>query len=89
MASNLGRSALLKTRVAIGYVRDPLSAEVSGDDQLRRWVRPLAAVGQADLSTAGGKGTNLVELVRAGARVRYGFVICRCAPAPGTAAQRS
>ena len=38
-------------------------------------MRPLAEVGQGDLATAGGKGANLGELIRAGVRVPPGFVI--------------
>src|SRR5918993_2284354 len=40
-----------------------------------RWVRPLAEVGRHDLPTAGGKGANLGELLRAGVRVPPGFVV--------------
>ena len=49
--------------------------ETSHGDGPQRWVRPLAEVGRHDLATAGGKGANLGELVRAGVRVPPGFVI--------------
>jgi phosphohistidine swiveling domain-containing protein len=44
-------------------------------DRPTPWVRPLADVGRDDLATAGGKGANLGELVRAGVRVPPGFVV--------------
>ena len=46
-----------------------------------RWVRPLAEVGRHDLPTAGGKGANLGELLRAGVRVPPGFVVTTSAHA--------
>ena len=49
--------------------------DTSHGDGPQRWVRPLAEVGRHDLATAGGKGANLGELVRAGVRVPPGFVI--------------
>ena len=45
------------------------------EERSQQWVRPLAEVGRHDRSTAGGKGANLGELVRAGVRVPPGFVI--------------
>lgn len=39
------------------------------------WCAPLRTVSAADLATAGGKGANLGELVRAGFRVPAGFVV--------------
>lgn len=47
----------------------------SDNDRPQRWVRPLAEVGRHDRPTAGGKGANLGELIRAGVRVPPGFVI--------------
>ncbi len=38
------------------------------------WILPLAS-SQADLPTAGGKGTNLARLVRSGFRVPEGFIL--------------
>ncbi len=44
-----------------------------------RYVLPLTAVGRADVGTAGGKGANLGELVRAGFPVPDGAVITTAA----------
>ena len=45
------------------------------DDRPPPWVLPLGEVGRHDRPTAGGKGANLGELIRAGVRVPPGFVI--------------
>ena len=50
-------------------------SDTSDKERSQRWVRSLTEVGQHDLSTAGGKGANLGELIRAGVRVPPGFVI--------------
>ena len=42
---------------------------------LMRWVVGLEEVGRDDLATAGGKGANLGELIRAGMPVPEGFVV--------------
>ncbi len=42
---------------------------------MRIWVVPLAEISKDDVETAGGKGANLGELVRAGMAVPPGFVI--------------
>lgn len=42
---------------------------------MQRWVRDLVDLGRDDLATAGGKGANLGELIRAGVRVPPGFVV--------------
>src|SRR5206468_7820685 len=44
-----------------------------------RLVAPLATFGRGDLATAGGKGANLGELIRAGFPVPPGFVVTTAA----------
>ena len=50
-------------------------SETSEDSTFRQWVRSLAEVSQNDLPTAGGKGANLGELIRAGFPVPDGFIV--------------
>ena len=50
---------------------------------MQRWVQDLTDVGRDDLATAGGKGANLGELIRAGVRVPPGFVVTTDAYAAG------
>jgi len=53
----------------------PLTAENAGGPDHGPLVCPLDELGRGDLATAGGKGANLGELIRAGMPVPPGFVV--------------